>query len=461
MRKLSLREIARISGSEVATGGSPPADVFVSGYSFDTRRLKPGDLFFALEGETRDGHAFVKEALTKGAVGAVVSHPVEGVDGGFTQLVVKSPLEALQRTASHERQRIDIPVIAISGSNGKTTTKDMLAMLLEDKMRVHKSPGNFNNHIGVPLSILGLDEADQVLVVEMGSNHRGEIRRLCEIARPTVGLITNIGRAHIGHFGSIEEIAAEKTDILRSLEPGSRGVVNGDDPILRPALAGLDLDLITFGLSESAGVRAAGIRQTGGGGIAFSVGDAQVRLKCAGLHNVYNALAAMAAAGPFGITYRDAAGILAGYEPLRMKTTRAAGLTIVDDTYNANPDSVKAAIKVISVMDGPRRVFVMGEMLELGESAETLHGEVGRWVASSRIDVLIGIGGMTRSAVEAAVESGMGPESAVFFADKEEAIRRIPEIMRPDDIVLVKGSRMTGLDEIAEALKQHAVKGRA
>jgi UDP-N-acetylmuramoyl-tripeptide--D-alanyl-D-alanine ligase len=461
MRKLSLGEIGRICGSEVATGGSLPADALVSGYSFDTRRLEPGDLFFALKGDERDGHTFVKEAFARGAVGAVVSHRVKGVGEKFAQLVVDSPLEALQRIASHERGHIDIPVVAISGSNGKTTTKDMLAMLLARKMRVHKSPGNFNNHIGVPLSILGLDEADQVLVIEMGSNHRGEIRRLCEIALPTVGLITNVGRAHIGHFGSIEEIAAEKTDVLRSLAPGGRGVVNADDPALLSALAGLDLDLVTFGLGESADVRATGVRQTDGGGIAFSVDGAEVRLRCAGVHNVYNATAAIAAAGLFGVTPADAGLTLAGYEPLRMKTTKTAGLTIIDDSYNANPDSVRAALEVLSSTEGLRRVFVMGEMLELGGDAERLHAEVGRLVASSGIDVLVGIGGMTRSAVEAAVASGLGREAAVFFADREKAMGRIPEIIRPHDAVLVKGSRMTGLEAISEALKKRAVKGRA
>jgi UDP-N-acetylmuramoyl-tripeptide--D-alanyl-D-alanine ligase len=461
MRRLSLRDIGEISGSEVAAGRSLPANVFVSGYSFDTRRLKRGDLFFALKGEERDGHTFVKEAFERGAVAAVVERRIEGVGEEFVQIIVTSPLETLQRIASHERHSIDIPVIAISGSNGKTTTKDMLAIVLAAKMRVHKSPGNFNNHIGVPLSLLGLDEDDEVLVIEMGSNHRGEIKNLCKIALPTIGLITNVGRAHIGHFGTIEEIAREKTDILRSLTGDGTGVVNADDPVLLSALAGVDADLVTFGVTEAADFRATDIRGSEGGGVAFSVGGARVELKCPGLHNVYNAVAAVAAASLFGVSPAEAGRILADYEPLRMKVTEAGGLTIIDDSYNANPDSVKAALDVVSSMGGRRRVFVMGEMHELGRSAETLHADVGRAVASSGIDILIGIGRLTGSAVDAARASGMSPEAAVYFARKQEAIEQMPAMIKPHDIVLVKGSRMTGLEEISEALRQLAVKGRA
>jgi UDP-N-acetylmuramoyl-tripeptide--D-alanyl-D-alanine ligase len=460
MPKRSINEIREITGSEVAAGKAVPADVFVSGYSFDTRRLESGDLFFALEGERRDGHTFVKEAFARGAVAAVVSHRVEGVGEDFIQLLVGSPLGALQSIASYERRHLDIPVVAISGSNGKTTTKDMLAMVLGGKMRVHKSPGNFNNHIGVPLSLLGVDEADQVLVIEMGSNHRGEIRKLCQIALPTVGLITNVGRAHIGHFGSVEEIAREKTDILRCLERGGVGVVNADDPILLSALAGADVDLVTFGVGEAADFRATGIREVDGRGTSFSVNGVGVELRTPGIHNVYNAIAAIAAAGLFGISPIEAGRILADFKPLRMKVTRVNDLTIIDDSYNANPDSVKAALEVISSIGGARRVFVMGEMLELGDSADRLHAEVGSWVASSGVDVLIGIGGLTRSTVEGARASGMKAETAVFCAGKAEAIRKVRQLIEPHDVILVKGSRLAGLEGICEVLRQHAVKGR-
>jgi UDP-N-acetylmuramoyl-tripeptide--D-alanyl-D-alanine ligase len=461
MPKLSIDEIQKVTGARVIPGGALPADLMVTGYSFDTRRLKPGEIFFALESEMRDGHTFVNEARTRGAVAAVVSRPVEGTGEDFIQIVVESPLGALQALASYVRSRLDLPVVTISGSNGKTTTKDMLAMLLASRMRVHKSPGNFNNHIGVPLSLLGLDETDQVLVIEIGSNHRGEIRRLCEIARPTVGLITNVGRAHIGYFGCVEEIAREKTDILRCLEPGGTGIVNADDPLLLSAIAGSDIDLVTFGIKEAADFRATGIRQVDGRGVEFSVNEVAMRLKTPGTHNVYNATAAIAAAGLFGISPDDACRILADFEPLRMKVVKAADLTIIDDSYNANPDSVKAALDVFSAMGEARKVFVMGEMLELGEDADRLHREVGAWVTSSGVDVLIGIGGLTRVTVDEARASGMSPDAAVFFGDKTEAMQQMSQLVEPRDAVLVKGSRMAGLEEICDLLKRQAVEGRA
>ncbi|MFH1312877.1 MAG: UDP-N-acetylmuramoyl-tripeptide--D-alanyl-D-alanine ligase [Candidatus Eisenbacteria bacterium] len=461
MLNLSIDEIVKITGARVALDKGLPANLVVTGYSFDTRRLEEGDLFFALEGERRDGHTFVGEARTRGAVAAVVSHPVEGAGEDFVQIVVESPLAALQSIASHERGRLDIPVVTISGSNGKTTTKDMLAMLLASKMRVHKSPGNFNNHIGVPLSLLGLDDADQVLVIEIGSNHRGEIRNLCEIARPTVGLVTNVGRAHIGYFGSVDEIAREKTDILRCLEPGGTGIVNADDPLLLSAIAGIDVDLLTFGVKEAADFRATDIRQIDGRGAEFSVNGVAMRLRSPGLHNIYNATAAIAAAGLFDISPDDAGRILTDFEPLRMKVMKAADLTIIDDSYNANPDSVKAALDVFSSMGKTRKVFVMGEMLELGDSADRLHREVGTWVTSSGVDVLIGIGGLTRATVDEARASGMSPESALFFEDKTDAMQQMSHLIAPHDVVLVKGSRMAGLEEICDLLKQQAVEGRA
>jgi len=300
-----------------------------------------------------------------------------------------------------------------------------------------------------------------VLVIEIGSNHRGEIRRLCEIARPTVGLITNVGKAHIGYFGCVEEIAREKTDILRCLEPGGTGIVNADDPVLLSAIAGSDIDLLTFGIREAADFHATDIRQVDGSGVEFSVSGVAMRLKTPGLHNVYNATAAIAAAGLFGISPDDAGRILADFEPQRMKVVKAADLTIIDDSYNANPDSVKAALDVFSAMGEARKVFVMGEMLELGDSADRLHREVGAWVTSSGVDVLIGIGGLTRVTVDEARASGMSRDAAVFFEDKTEAMQQMSHLIEPHDAVLVKGSRMAGLEEICDLLKRQAVEGRA
>jgi UDP-N-acetylmuramoyl-tripeptide--D-alanyl-D-alanine ligase len=459
MPKLSINEIVKVIGGRISPDGAVSGTLSATGYAFDTRELAAGDLFFALKGERRDGHTFIADAHARGAVGAVVRRKVGGVPEGFVQIVVPSPLDALQRIAGYVRDAFDIPVVAISGSNGKTTTKDMLTWILTGSMRVRKSPGNFNNHIGVPVSILTLEETDEALIVEIGSNHRGEIRRLCDIARPTMGIVTNVGTAHIGHFGSVEAIALEKTDILRSLGPDGQGVINADDPVLLSASRDVEANLIGFGVKGPAEFRATEIRQAGGY-VSFTVNDVPVRIAAPGVHNVYNATAAVAGAALLGIPAAEAARRLVSFEPMRMKITAHEGLTLIDDSYNANPDSVRAALAVACALDNPRKVFVMGEMLELGDDAERLHRQIGSSVASSDIDVFVGIGGLTRAAVDEARASGMPPERALYFDDKAKAKEHLGRTLQSHDLVLVKGSRMTGLDEISDFLRREAVEGR-
>jgi UDP-N-acetylmuramoyl-tripeptide--D-alanyl-D-alanine ligase len=460
MRELSIMEITNIVGGSIVSGRERGGDSFRGGFAFDSRLLRPGDLFFALKGETRDGLDFVAGAQAGGAAAAVVAERVEGLPAGFIQIKVGSPLDALQQLAIHARESIRVPVIAISGSNGKTTTKEMLAHILSGTKSVFKSPGNFNNHIGVPLTILGAPLESEVLVMELGSNHRGEIARLTKIARPHFGVITNVGLAHIGFFGSVEEIANEKSDVLRHLEPGGTGVVNADDRNLERALADIDAPLVTFAVERGAQFRASGVEPLPGGGSAFKVAGQQVRIKVPGLHNVYNALASIAAASLLEVEVRASAGALESFEPVRVKTISAASITIMDDSYNANPDSVRAAADILSATPASRRVFILGEMMELGSESERLHREVGEMLAGSGTDILIGIGGLTRLAVEAAASAGMGWGSALFFETKAEAKNHIADALREGDVVLVKGSRLAGLEEICEFLKS-TVEGRA
>jgi UDP-N-acetylmuramoyl-tripeptide--D-alanyl-D-alanine ligase len=461
MPKISLRDIVEATGGSVRGAQNGAGSVAATGYSFDTRTLRAGDLFFALHGGERNGHSFLEHAASKGAVGAVVEEPVSGLPERFPQIVVPSALDALQKLAGWVRDSLDLPIIAISGSNGKTTTKEMLAGILSSKFRVHKSPGNFNNHIGVPMSILGLDPADEVLVMELGSNHRGEIRKLCAVARPTIGVITNVGRAHIGYFGSIEEIAREKTDILRALETGGGGAVNGDDAALMAALDDVDVNLMRFGTGEGVEFQATGIERIAGSGSAFMVSGTRVKLAAPGIHNVYNALAAIAASSLLGISVGGAAGSLERFRSVRMRTFVRGGITVIDDAYNSNPDSVRAALDSLSNMPAERRVFVMGEMLELGSETTDLHREVGRMVAASGIDVLIGIAGHTHDAVGVAREHGMGQDEAFYVKDNQEAKRLLGGMLRAGDVVLVKGSRMTGLDDVCRYLERGIAGGRA
>jgi len=459
MRELSITEIATIVGGSIVSGHPGAGGSFNGGYAFDSRLLKPGDLFFALKGETRDGREFVRDAQAGGAAAAVVSEKVDGLPEDFVQIAVDDPLNALQQLAIHARDSIRVPVVAISGSNGKTTTKEMLAHILSGTMTVFKSPGNFNNHIGVPLTILGAPRDSEVLVMELGSNHRGEIARLTQIARPHVGVLTNVGRAHIGFFGSVEEIAREKSDILRHLEPGGTGVVNADDCVLGGALADIDAGLVTFAVEREAQFRAAGVKPLAGGS-AFTVAGQEVMIKIPGIHNVYNALAAIAAASWFEVGLQAAAEALESFEPVRVKTISTSSITIMDDSYHASPDSVRAAADILSATPAPRRIFILGEMLELGSEAEQLHREVGAMLAASGADILIGIGGLTRSAVEEAVSSGMDAGSALFFETKADAKSYIGDAVREGDVILVKGSRLAGLEEICEFLKS-TVEGRA
>jgi UDP-N-acetylmuramoyl-tripeptide--D-alanyl-D-alanine ligase len=267
-----------------------------------------------------------------------------------------------------------------------------------------------------------------------------------------------VGRAHIGFFGSVEETAREKTDVLRFLEAGGTGVVNADDRLLAAALADIDAGLVTFGVEQESNFRAEEISQ-GPAGTRFTVGGREIVLPAPGLHNVYNALAAIAAASLLGVEIGDAAGALASFEPVRVAPAAASSVTILDDSYNANPDSVRAALDILSVASARRKVFILGEMLELGSESERLHREVGSMLAASGIDLLIGIGGHTRSAVEEAIASGMDSDSALFFETKSDARRYLATGILEGDAILIKGSRLAGLEEISKFIKS-AVEGR-
>lgn len=459
MPELSIEDLAGIMDGSIVSGHGAVGETHRGGYAFDSRLLKAGDIFFALKGDSRDGSQFVADAADRGAAAAVVPARVDGLPSEFIQIEVDSPIEALQRLAVHARKSVRVPVVAISGSNGKTTTKEMLAHILSGAMQVHRSPGNFNNHIGVPLTILGAPEDADVIVLELGSNHRGEIAKLARIARPNVGVLTNVGSAHIGFFGSVEAIASEKSDVLRCLESGGTGVVNADDPALAGALADIQSPMLTYAIECEAGFRAEEVRRAEGGHV-FNVAGEEVRLKVPGRHNIYNALAAIAAASLLEVGPGEAARALEGFEPVRVKTISRGSVTIMDDSYNANPDSVRAAADILAGARASRRIFILGEMLELGSESERLHREVGSMLAASGTDILIGIGGQTRSSIEGAISSGMDAGSAVFFKTKAEAKSYVGAMLREGDAVLIKGSRLAGLEEICDFLIS-AVEGRA
>ena len=419
----------------------------VSGWSVDTRTLEPGDLYFALRGPSHDGHAFVEVALQKGAAGVVLDHAMDGVRHA---VIVKDTLAALQSIAKWARSRWGGQVIGVTGSAGKTTTKDAIAHLLSAEMKVGKTIGNLNNHVGVPLSILRLPDDCQVAVLEMGMNHAGEIRALAEIARPNVGVVTNVGYAHAEHFDGVEGVALAKRELIEELPAEGVAVLNADDP--RVASFADGKKAVTFGFSATADVRAERL-ELAPDRSRFEVDGARFEIPLAGRHGVMNALAAIAVAGLYNIPPQRLVEPARSLRPGKMRGEKLErrGMTILNDCYNANPEAVRAMVDVLGATPGRRRLAVLGEMLELGPLAEPLHREIGSYVAGRGIDVLIGIRGASRHMVDEAVRAGMSG-AAYFFEDPQAAGDFLRGEAREGDAILFKGSRGVAVEKAMERL---------
>ena len=437
-----------------------------SGVATDTRTLAEGDLFVALKGERFDGHAYVVEAFKRGAAAALVSREVPGA-GAMPHVVVDDTRLALGRLAADWRARFAMPVVALTGSNGKTTVKEMLAAILASHSGVREAvlatEGNLNNDIGMPLTLLGLREHHHYAVIEMGMNHAGEIDYLTRIAQPTVALVNNAQRAHVGILGSVAAIARAKGEIYAGLKPSGIAVVNEDDPHAAywkelnarcAAAGGGGRRVVTFGLSERADIRGS---SAGGQLRIVTPADAfAVTLQVAGEHNLRNALAACAAAHALEIPPRAMQEGLAGFMgvPGRLQRRRgAAGGWVIDDSYNANPESMKAAVQVLAA-ERARKVFVMGDMGELGDSAEAMHREVGAFARERGIDALYTLGAASRHAA-----AGFG-SGARAFDDVTALIAEAKREAAAGATVLVKGSRFMQMERVADALAErhsHAV----
>lgn len=449
---MKLSEAAAALNAEM-TG----SDVLFQAVNTDTRTIQPGDLFVALRGDRFDGHAFVAEAAARGAVAALVGEPVETV---LPLLRVADTRLALGRLGAAWRARFAVPVIAVTGSNGKTTTKEMLAAIFSRRGPVLATQGNLNNDIGVPLTLLRLRAEHRCAVIEMGANHPGEIAYLSELARPGVALITNAAMAHLAGFGSLDEIARTKGGIYAGLAEQGVGIVNADD-----AYAGFWRSLLggrrcmTFAMHESADVYAVpGSVQCQVGDekiiTAFQMGtpagDIEVSFPLMGEHNVMNALAAAAAALAAGATPVDIKGGLEAMQAVkgRLQVKKAAcGARVIDDTYNANPPSLLAAIKVLSSVAG-RKVLVLGDMGELGDDAPLFHRQVGEHARRAGIDKLYATGQLSRDAAQA-----FGPGGG-HYASHEELIDALAADLDARTTVLVKGSRFMRMERVVEALMQ-------
>ena len=434
--KATLAELAR------AIGATLPAahDALIEGWSVDSRTIRPGELFFALKGPRFDGHDFVGQALARGAVGAVVERSLPGVQGPL--LVVPDTQRALEAAGSWARDRFQGRVIAVTGSAGKTTTKDAIAELLGTAMEVARSEGNLNNHVGVPLSLLRLPEQAGAAVLELAMNHAGEIRRLAALARPEIGVVTNVGHAHVGFFESLDQVALAKRELIESLPPHGVAVLNADDERVA-AFAQVHPGLVlTFGFSERADVRAEDV-SFGAEGSRFRVGNVWFECPLPGRHGVMNVLAALAVARLFGLPLERLRDAVRKLEAGGMRGRRLVhrGVLILDDCYNSNPEALRAMLETLAATPARRRIAVLGEMLELGRWAEALHREAGRRVVECGVDVLVGIRGAARFLVEEAVRAGMPPGAAFFFEDPVEAGRFLRGLLREGDAVLFKGSR--------------------
>jgi UDP-N-acetylmuramoyl-tripeptide--D-alanyl-D-alanine ligase len=442
--KLSLSQVAR------AIGASPPRhDGVVSGWSVDTRTLQPGDLFFALRGPRHDGHDYVATAMSRGAIAVVVDHACAGVEA----LVVTDTLAALQALAAGVRQTWGGTVVGVTGSAGKTTTKDAIAHLLAVALPVGKTIGNLNNHVGVPLSILRLEEQSQVAVLEMGMNHAGEIRALAALARPDIGVVTNVGSAHLEAFASADEVALAKRELIEALPPGGTAVLNADDPRVAAFRSIHRGRTITFGMCACADIRAQEVTSSENW-TRFRVGAVEFATPLPGRHSVQNLLAAIAVASVFGIALEQLRDAVSTFSSAKMRGGRMErnGVVIYDDCYNANPEAVRAMLDVLASTPANRRIAVLGEMLELGRAAEDLHRQVGQYVVQRGIDILIAIRGAARYMADAAVQAGLSDGAAYFFEDASTAGDFVRPLVRPGDAVLFKGSRGVQVERALERL---------
>ena len=441
---ISLGDLAGLPASSHHYEG-----VTVTGWSVDTRTLVPGDLFFALRGPNHDGHEYVAQAAQKGAVAEVVEQAVPGAN---VIILAADTLAALQSTATWMRQKWGGRVVGVTGSAGKTTAKDAIAHMLATELPVGKTIGNFNNHVGVPLSILRLPDESRVAVLEMGMNHAGEIRTLAAIAKPDIGVVTNVGYAHVEAFDAIEGVALAKRELIESLDPETGiAVLNADDARVarfREIHRGCT---ITFGLSEGADVRATGVELTPEG-TRFRVDGVDFQSNLAGRHGVLNLLAGIAVARAFDIPPARLRDAVSSFTIGKMRGERLEhhGITIWNDCYNSNPEAVRAMLEVLRSTPARRHIAVLGEMLELGHAAEFLHRQAGRCAAESGLAALIAVAGAARFMAEEAIRAGMTPHSVHFFEHSEPAGDFARDLLQPGDAVLFKGSRGVRIERAME-----------
>ncbi|NLK51663.1 MAG: UDP-N-acetylmuramoyl-tripeptide--D-alanyl-D-alanine ligase [Syntrophomonadaceae bacterium] len=471
MKKNYLEQIIKVIRGKLLAGQIYSED-WISGISLDSRKVQAGELFFALPGERVDGHAYVAAALAAGAAGAVVCRwPEEGFSLSGNEPVVNTKripliqvdnvLGALQELAAWYRNQFTLPAIGVTGSTGKTTTKDLIAAALSKRRNVLKTAGNYNNEIGVPLTLLQLTDFHEVAVVEMAMRGPGQITDLCRLVSPEIGVITNIGHTHQELLGTQANIAWAKGELLENLPPYGWAVLNADDPWQQLLASKIGVQTLFYGLHHpTAAVYARDIQLLGAAGSSFRVHlpgmEGEINLPVPGIHNVYNALAAIGVGTLLGVPFEE---IAEGLKSARITGMRLdlrpgyRGITLVNDCYNANPDSMLAALQVLMNLQGKRTIAVLGEMYELGDFTEEGHRLVGKEAARLGITQLIAVGKLAVDIARGAREASMPAERVITVPDNLGALQWIRAYTEPGDVVLVKGSRGMKMEEIVDALE--------
>jgi UDP-N-acetylmuramoyl-tripeptide--D-alanyl-D-alanine ligase len=451
--------LSRIAEFITASGdlSSTLREQVAQAYSIDSRTISHGQLFFAVKGERLDGHDYVTAALEKGAVAAVVrKDQLHRYASRAHLLAVEDTLVALQTLATAVRKLWGKPLVGVTGSAGKTTTKEAIAHVLATRFRVLKSEGNFNNHFGLPLMLLKLEPEHDVAVIEMGMSHAGEIRALGKIAQPEIGVVTNVAPVHLQFFDSIAGIARAKYELIESLPANGTAVLNADDEYVSQFGRDFRGKVVLYGTQPAASVRAENIQAKGTDGSEFDVvignSRAHARLPLVGSHNVHNALAAVAVGMERGLKLAEAADALATIAPpdKRGQVVQLGNITVINDCYNSNPKALDAMVDALVAMPARRRIVVAGEMLELGAAGEELHRQAGRHMAEKRVDALVGVRGLAQAIVESASDAGVRAE---FMATPEAAGEWLAQETQDGDVVLLKASRGVKLEKALETWK--------
>src|SRR5579872_842444 len=451
--KLSLSKTAEF----ISATGDFPRDEVAQAYSIDSRSVRPGELFFAVKGERLDGHDFVAAALERGAVGAVIRHDqAQRFADRANLLCVDDTLVALQTLATAVRKVWGKPLVGVTGSAGKTTTKEAIAHVLSFGRRVLKSEGNFNNHFGLPLMLLKLEPEHDLAVIEMGMSHAGEIRALAKIAQPEIGVVTNVAPVHLEFFDSIAGIARAKYELIESLPSSGTAVLNADDEYVSQFGRDFKGRVIKYGIKAMADVKAENVRSRGTEGSEFDVVAAGTRehalVQLVGEHNVLNAMAAVSVGLVCGMKPTESVAALASLAPAdkRGQVLQLGNITVVNDCYNSNPKALNAMVDALAEMKAARRIVVAGEMLELGAAGEEMHRDAGRHIGDKKVDVLLGVRGLARAMVDGAKQTGTRAE---FVATPEEAGEWLARETRDGDVVLLKASRGVKLEKALETWK--------